>query len=211
MFYRDLNGMVINPYAVANQPKSGGHGSSTSYTKNAENTTTTNNMGCQSQLREGAIKKCKKKATRTKYKVDVVARSQGEAFVPLLHCHVCKSKKLLLQGKKIVIPHRSHHKHCPLNRKTRGNNTTTQQNMTAFTITNNNNNNINNNNNLNYFTQHVFTSTSANASQGGKIRETLFLKKDDEADVNENNKINKKITTEVTESRVGSNDPIEKK
>jgi hypothetical protein len=42
------------------------------------------------------------------------------AFAAALHCSVCKATRLIEQGKRVNIPHRSHHKKCSLNRNTRG-------------------------------------------------------------------------------------------
>ena len=79
-------------------------------------------MGIQSQLREGAVKKCKKIGTKVKskrvYRQNAIGG--GVAFVETLHCGVCKARHLSLRGKNVNIPHRSHHKNCSMNRKTKG-------------------------------------------------------------------------------------------
>ena len=79
-------------------------------------------MGIQSQLRGGAIKNCKKIATKVNkkriYKQNAIGG--GVAFVAALHCSVCKARRLTAIGKKVSVPHRSHDKRCPMNRKTRG-------------------------------------------------------------------------------------------
>ena len=84
-------------------------------------------MGCQSKMREGAIKACKKRATKAKHqKHRRVSHVQmgvdgKRAFAPELDCAVCKVKhRNKLSGLSEPIPHRSHHRCCPHNRKTRG-------------------------------------------------------------------------------------------
>jgi hypothetical protein len=79
-------------------------------------------MGIQSQLRQCAIKKCKK--METKIKANRVCKQNaiggGVAFVEALHCSVCKARRLNARGNVVKIPHRPHHKRCSMNRKTRG-------------------------------------------------------------------------------------------
>jgi hypothetical protein len=81
-------------------------------------------MGIQSQQREGAVKKCKKRGTKllTKHRLNKQhpIDAGGVAFISSQHCSVCKANDLNLRGIKTRIPKRSHHKACPRNRKTRG-------------------------------------------------------------------------------------------
>ena len=80
------------------------------------------NMGVRSDLRNGAIKGCKKKATAAKCKrlYTQTAVGGGIAFVPHLHCRVCKRKREIMQQKSTSPLKRAHHVRCPLNRTTRG-------------------------------------------------------------------------------------------
>ena len=57
-------------------------------------------MGIQSQRREGAIKKCKKRATKAKHKLVKYAINAGVAFNPIKNCGICKAKHLNLRGIK---------------------------------------------------------------------------------------------------------------
>jgi hypothetical protein len=54
------------------------------------------NMGIQSQLRDGAIRKSKKMATKAKTKRVYKQKAIGGsvAFVEALHCSVCKAQHL---------------------------------------------------------------------------------------------------------------------
>jgi hypothetical protein len=86
---------------------------------------TTIEMGIQSQQREGAVKKCKKRGTKVKAKSLIVASRQQAidgtvAFDPIEHCIICKVKDLNARGIRTRAPKRSHHRACPKNRKTRG-------------------------------------------------------------------------------------------
>ena len=76
-------------------------------------------MGIQSQLREGSIKACKKRATRqAKHKRKSLTQmgvDGGRAFLPERDCAVCRAKHL-----NLPVPHRAHDKRCPHNRSTRG-------------------------------------------------------------------------------------------
>jgi hypothetical protein len=90
---------------------------------NQETYSTINNMGCQSQRRNGAIKACKKRSTRIKSFRTMVQRSfkGGVAFVPSLHCEICVANRLIATGHQGVrVPHRFHDVRCPKNRKTKG-------------------------------------------------------------------------------------------
>jgi hypothetical protein len=81
-------------------------------------------MGIQSQQREGAVKKCKKRGTKllTKHKLQrqQAINAGGVAFNPIENCVICKAKHLEAQGVKIRIPKRAHHKACTRNSQTRG-------------------------------------------------------------------------------------------
>ena len=80
-------------------------------------------MGIQSQRREGAVKKCKKRGTKllTKHKLRQHAiNAGGVAFISIENCAVCKAANLNAKGIKTRIPKRAHHKACPKNLKTRG-------------------------------------------------------------------------------------------
>ena len=80
-------------------------------------------MGIQSQRREGAVKKCKKRATQLKSKHTLrqyAIDAGGEAFVAIEHCAICKAKHLNERGIKTRIPRRAHNKKCSRNLKTRG-------------------------------------------------------------------------------------------
>jgi hypothetical protein len=77
-------------------------------------------MGIQSQRRDGAVKKCKKRATKAKHKLRNYAIDAGGVFNPIENCMVCKAKHLNVRGIKTKIPRRAHHKACGRNLKTRG-------------------------------------------------------------------------------------------
>jgi hypothetical protein len=123
-FNRNLNGVIVNPYekrpAATAAKESGNSHVANDLSINAVVTDFT--MGVQSQLREGAIKKCKKIGTKVKarrvYKQNAIGG--GVAFVEALHCSVCKARRLNARGNAVNIPHRPHHKKCSMNRKTRG-------------------------------------------------------------------------------------------
>lgn len=80
-------------------------------------------MGIQSQRREGAVKKCKKRGTRlltshscTQYALD----AGGVAFLSIENCDICKAKHLNSIGITTRIPRRAHNKACSRNLETRG-------------------------------------------------------------------------------------------
>jgi hypothetical protein len=120
-FNRTLTGVIINPYA---KHSAAATTEKNEKTNNVAITPVVNdlNMGNQSQLRNGAIQKCKKMATKRKTKqvYKQKAIGGGVAFIEKLHCVVCKAKRLIAQGKNVSLPHRSHDKRCSMNRKTRG-------------------------------------------------------------------------------------------
>jgi hypothetical protein len=88
-------------------------------------------MGIQMQQREGAIKKCKKRAAKRltthavrQHPVD----AGGVAFIGIENCAICKAKHLCARGINPRIPKWAHHKKAgPKNLKTRG-----TSEMTAF-------------------------------------------------------------------------------
>ena len=112
----NASAVVINPYSnVARQLR---------MEQQATNQVVAATMGIQSQRREGAVKKCKKRATKllAKHKL---SRQQaidagGVAFIAIEHCTICKAKDLNARGIKTRIPKRSHNKACSKNLKTRG-------------------------------------------------------------------------------------------
>jgi hypothetical protein len=120
-FNRTSTGVIINPYA---KHPAAATTERNEKTNNVAITPVVNDltMGNQSQLRNGAIKKCKKMATNRKKKqvYKQKAIGGGVAFIEKLHCVVCKAKRLIAQGKNVSLPHRSHDKRCSMNRKTRG-------------------------------------------------------------------------------------------
>ena len=80
-------------------------------------------MGCQSQLRDGSIKACKKRATKAKHRRKSLTQMGVDgkrAFLPEKDCAVCKAKHLIKNGVTVAVPHRSHDPRCTHNRKTRG-------------------------------------------------------------------------------------------
>lgn len=81
---------------------------------------TSETMGIQSQRRDGAIAKCKKRAS--KHTLLKRASSGMDSFDPFIHCRVCKAKNDNLRAGKVIIrlPKRPHHPRCARNRKTRG-------------------------------------------------------------------------------------------
>jgi hypothetical protein len=118
---RTLTPVIVNPYA--RRPTVAARESNNTVNNVATNSVVTDlTMGNQSQLRNGAIRKCKKRATKNKtrrvYKQNAIGG--GVAFVAHLHCVVCKAIRLVSQGKNVSIPHRAHDKRCRVNRKTKG-------------------------------------------------------------------------------------------
>jgi hypothetical protein len=113
--------IIVNPYRRSQEQRQ-----RTAQTNAQAVAETTIKMGIQSQQREGAVKKCKKRGTRIKMKQRIVASSRQQAidgtvaFDPIEHCIICKVKDLNARGIKTRAPKRSHHKACPKNRKTRG-------------------------------------------------------------------------------------------
>jgi hypothetical protein len=78
-----------------------------------------NNMGIQSQLREGSIRAAKKRGSTMKaLKFKQKAVPGGTIFVPWKH--FCAAEHLKNMGKDVNIPKCPHHDRCPRNRKTRG-------------------------------------------------------------------------------------------
>jgi len=100
---RSFDTSVVNPYAVRRQPSE----FAVNYTGRCENgfSTCNNNknratMGIQSQRRDGAIRACKRKATKAKHKVERF-RSFNGPFHPLIHCSVCKAQNMNSRGQKV--------------------------------------------------------------------------------------------------------------
>jgi hypothetical protein len=86
-------------------------------------------MGCRSQVRNGSVKACKKRATQAKHKRTKLAQRgiDGQAaFVSILHCKVCKAFDQIRKGNNVNAPHRSHDRRCYKNRSTRA--------MSEFTV-----------------------------------------------------------------------------
>lgn len=120
---------IYNPYAKNNRHalSAGNHGSriAASHGSNNQPRTFLEIMGCQSQMREGSIKKCRKKATKAKYKRNLVqaAVTGGRAFDATNDCRICraklKAKQLKRLGVILRIPHRSHDPRCGKNIETR--------------------------------------------------------------------------------------------
>ncbi len=77
------------------------------------------NMACQSNLRNGSIKSCKRRGGRSKFRYGNHHQRSvdgSRAFSQYRDCVICKVKlynnnKIDSQKKK--IPHRGHHPHCP--------------------------------------------------------------------------------------------------
>ena len=81
-------------------------------------------MGIQSQLRNGSIQSCRKKAKKRKqryfkewkYPAQYFVGHGGKLiFAKHIHCEICRAKH-----KKLNIPHRSHHKLCTDNKRSKG-------------------------------------------------------------------------------------------
>jgi hypothetical protein len=129
-FNRNLNGVMVNPCekrpAATAAKESGNSHVANDLSANAVVADFT--MGVQSQLREGAIKKCEKIGTKVKARrvCKQNAFGGGVAFVEKLHCRMCAAKNLhtISKNKKnaptVAIPHWGHHKKCSHNTKTRG-------------------------------------------------------------------------------------------
>ena len=80
-------------------------------------------MGIQSQLRQGSVNACKKRATSAKHAAP--SRTQltmegGMAFDRLKDCRICVFNEKLKRGEKIRKIKRSHHDNCIFNTKTHG-------------------------------------------------------------------------------------------
>jgi hypothetical protein len=83
-------------------------------------------MGCQSQIRGGAIKSCLKKGTKAKHRKTKRLRTaaDGRAFIQERDCIICAAhhrKKFMSRlGFDVFIPHKAHNVRCPNNRSTQG-------------------------------------------------------------------------------------------
>jgi hypothetical protein len=124
--YNVYTGFVLPQYcddpdviAALGRMPSAARTTATEPNNNTNNTPGT--MGIQSQLRNGSIKACKKKAT-TKHKF--VRRKEiqlaiggGEAFVEVKHCRVCKleNDNFVAGYEKVRVPKRTHHPRCHRN------------------------------------------------------------------------------------------------
>ena len=86
-------------------------------------------MGIQSQLRNGSIKTCKKKATTVKYKWQPLARMETKArlpFIPELHCQLCRIRAGANGEEKAKAYKKGHREGCPrkpLKKEEKNNNT----------------------------------------------------------------------------------------
>jgi hypothetical protein len=81
-------------------------------------------MGIQSQLREGAIAK-KEKKIGSKAKAKEVHKQNATGGCGISLAEALQNSVSQWSWKKVNIPHRSHHKKCSMNRKTRGLSATT--------------------------------------------------------------------------------------
>ena len=80
-------------------------------------------MGIQSQLRGGSVKACLKRGTKRKaqsYKQSAVPGGSIFHLHPVETLHNLQSQTTNSVGTNLSVPHRGHHKRCPLNTKTRG-------------------------------------------------------------------------------------------
>ena len=119
-------GAIVNPYsknAATSQLLKIYYGHSQATNPVSNQVVADDIMGVQSQQREGAVKKCKKRGTKllAKHKFRQHAINVGGvAFISIENCAVCKAGNLNARGIKTRIPKRAHHKACPKNLKTRG-------------------------------------------------------------------------------------------
>jgi hypothetical protein len=84
---------------------------------------TTNEMGMQSQRREGSIRSCKRQATTAKHRhTNLIQRTirGGEAFIESRHCQQCLFNRRGLLQPNFRIPHRGHDRRFTHNKYTRG-------------------------------------------------------------------------------------------
>jgi hypothetical protein len=99
-----LDGWVINPYA---RPPRFAAAEASNLDDNLDETTveTIQEMGIQSQNRNGSVQGCKKRATRAK-PVNPYRQSPmpgGTIFIPWQHCRICKVERHKQQGKNVSI------------------------------------------------------------------------------------------------------------
>ena len=116
---------IVNPYAKPRCRTQDSAATATSQNGSNNNSIFLSTMGCQSQRREGAVKKALKKGTKAKYKAKKTkglvqtAANGGLAFVPEQDCIICEvhaQKEHLSQlGIDISIPHQKHDVRCPRN------------------------------------------------------------------------------------------------
>jgi hypothetical protein len=84
---------------------------------------TTNEMGVQSQRREGSIRSCKRRATTAKHRrTNLVQRTirGGEAFIASRHCQQCLFNRRGFLQPNFRVPHRGHDRRYTHNKYTRG-------------------------------------------------------------------------------------------
>jgi hypothetical protein len=89
-------------------------------------------MGCQSQVRNGSTKTCRRRGGRSKFSYRNQSQRTLDGSRPFLQfrdCQICKVKQYnigRLESRKIKIPHRGHHPLCPDKKRP------VQSPMTAF-------------------------------------------------------------------------------
>ena len=122
--------MTINPYlgfSLRGNFASPAAAHTNSSRSNCNNDDDTSTMGCQSQRREGAIKKCLKRGTRVKFRHRQLVQAAiggGLGFISERDCKQCIAIRIRDQrarlGLKMTLPHRGHNKRCRRNIKTKG-------------------------------------------------------------------------------------------
>jgi hypothetical protein len=122
-------GHIVNPYARSSSAFLGSNNSlraneiTTTVVEQQPKTTTTATMGIQSQNREGAVRACKKRATRVKANrpVGLMQRSMrgGVGFVSSHHCWQCVNLRLWKECKRSE-PKKQHDARCSRNKRTNG-------------------------------------------------------------------------------------------
>jgi hypothetical protein len=105
-----------HPHVVPAQPAQPGHSNNNLLRLNPYHTSTSSHsktMGLQSQLRNGSVKRCKKKATKAKHLRPTSRMVFGSSlpFIPEVHCRLCK-KRSISQEEAKKYKH-GHHKKCP--------------------------------------------------------------------------------------------------
>jgi hypothetical protein len=120
---------IVNPYAHSSSTFLGSNNSLreneiTTTVVQQQKTTTTATMGIQSQNREGAVRACKKRATRgvkANRPVGLVQQSMrgGVGFVSSQHCWQCVNLRLWKECKRSE-PKKQHDACCSRNKRTNG-------------------------------------------------------------------------------------------